>query len=76
MKSFTLLSLNTFGIPFYLGILRLARLARVLKEQSVDVICLQEIQQNAYIHLLLRKLREFYPFYSFEPRRWAPKGGC
>ena len=74
-KTFSLLSLNTFGLPFYLGILRLKRLMHVLRQQPVDMLCFQEIQQNAYIPLALREMRELYPFYAFEARHWAPKGG-
>lgn len=75
IKSFGLLSLNTFGIPFYLAMIRLARLTRVLKQHPVNVVCFQEIQQNAYIPLLVRELQDLYPFYAFAPRRLAPKGG-
>lgn len=74
MSEFSLLSLNTFGIPFYLGWSRLARLARQLDRSQVTAICLQEVQQNAYAPLVRRNLTA-YPHHIFERHRYAPKGG-
>jgi endonuclease/exonuclease/phosphatase family metal-dependent hydrolase len=74
MGEFSLLSLNTFGIPFYLGWERMARLARELDRAPVEVICLQEVQQNAYSHLIQRSLAS-YPHAVFERHQYAPKGG-
>jgi hypothetical protein len=74
MGEFSLLSLNTFGIPFYLGWGRLGRLTRELDRLHVTAICLQEIQQNAYAHLIQRGLTS-YPHSAFERYRYAPKGG-
>ncbi len=74
MDSFSLLSLNTFGIPFFLSWRRLGRLAEEIKRLSFDMLCLQEIQQNAYVPLMLHKL----PEYSSQAHEWnsfAPKGG-
>ena len=74
MGEFSLLSLNTFGLPFYLGWERLNRLARHLDQLPVTVICLQEIQQNTYSHLFERGLASF-PHSAFERHHYAPKGG-
>jgi len=74
MSEFSLLSLNTFGLPFYLGWGRLKRLTRVLDRLSVTAICLQEVQQNAYAPLVRRGLTT-YPHHIFERHRYAPKGG-
>lgn len=74
MSEFSLLSLNTFGLPLYLGWERLGRLADQLNRVPVTAICLQEIQQNAYTHLIQRGLT-FYPHAVFERHRYAPKGG-
>ncbi len=52
MSEFSLLSLNTFGLPLYLGWERLGRMAQQLNRLSVTTICLQEIQQNAYARLV------------------------
>jgi endonuclease/exonuclease/phosphatase family metal-dependent hydrolase len=71
---FSLLSLNTFGIPFYLGWERLGRLTRELDQLSTTVICLQEVQQNAYSPLLQKRLTT-YPHSVIERHRYAPKGG-
>lgn len=74
MCEFSLLSLNTFGLPFYLGWERLGRLARFLNTLPVTAICLQEIQQNSYAHLIQRGLT-FYPYAVYERHHYAPKGG-
>lgn len=74
MPQLTLLSLNTFGLPLFLGWSRLGRLTRELDNYTASVICLQEIQQNAYVPLLLRNLPD-YPHHAFEVNWFAPKGG-
>ena len=78
MKSFTnefsLLSLNTFGLPFFLGWWRLERLATELDNYNATIICFQEIQQNAYVPLLARSLKT-YPHRAVYPHIYAPKGG-
>lgn len=71
---FSLLSLNTFGVPFFLGWGRLVRLARELEQLGPTVICLQEIQQNFYTALLKRHLST-YPHGALFPHIYAPKGG-
>ena len=74
MSEFSLLSLNTFGIPFYLSWERLGRMARQLNRIPVTAICLQEVQQNAYAQLIQRGLTS-YPHSVYERHRYAPKGG-
>lgn len=74
MPELTLLSLNTFGLPLFLGWNRLGRLTRELDHYPASVICLQEIQQNAYVPLLLRNLPD-YPHHAFELSWFAPSGG-
>lgn len=74
MPQFSLLTLNTFGLPFFLGWSRLGRLARELMSYDTNLLCFQEIQQNAYIPLLQRLLAH-YSYSAFEPNRLAPKGG-
>ena len=74
IHEFSLLSLNTFGIPFFLSWGRLIRLAKHLERLSPTVICLQEIQQNAYTPLLIRCLPT-YPYRVIFPHIYAPKGG-
>jgi len=74
-KTFSLLSLNTFALPFYLGASRLKRLMRVLLQQPVDVLCFQEIQQNSYIPLVQHAMKDLYPFFTFGSRHLAPRGG-
>jgi endonuclease/exonuclease/phosphatase family metal-dependent hydrolase len=75
MPSCTLLSLNSFGIPFYLGYARLKRLAVELNRLAPTTICLQEIQQNAYLPMLQRAFAEAYPQFAYFRNPFAPKGG-
>jgi endonuclease/exonuclease/phosphatase family metal-dependent hydrolase len=74
MTSFSLLSLNTFGVPFYLSLGRIKRLALELNRIAPSLICLQEIQQNAYLPLLQHNLTAFSHLAYFR-NRFAPKGG-
>ena len=74
MGEFSLLSLNTFGVPFYLSWSRLRRLAGELNRSAVTTICLQEIQQNAYMPMIRRGLTS-YPYCISERHIYAPKGG-
>ncbi len=73
-QQFSLLSLNTFGIPFFLSWERLVRLAKHLERLDPTIICLQEIQQNAYTPLLVQCLPT-YPQRAIFPHIYAPKGG-
>ena len=74
MPSFSILSLNTFGIPFFLSYWRIIRLAAELSRLAPTVLCLQEIQQNAYLPLLRDGLVD-YPHLAYSRNRFAPKGG-
>lgn len=74
MGEFTLLSLNTFGLPLFLGWNRLNRLLRQLDQVALSVLCLQEIQQNAYVSVLDRGLPD-HKYHAYELNRFAPKGG-
>ncbi|RPI35117.1 MAG: hypothetical protein EHM70_00665 [Chloroflexota bacterium] len=74
MNSFSILSLNTFGVPFYLSFWRIKQLAAELIRLAPSVICLQEIQQNAYLPLLQIGLKD-YPTRVYYRNRFAPKGG-
>jgi endonuclease/exonuclease/phosphatase family metal-dependent hydrolase len=73
MASFSLLSLNTFGVPL-LSSRRLHRLTAELMRLAPTVICLQEIQQNIYLPLLKHGLAP-YSHFAFFHNRIAPKGG-
>lgn len=74
MGEFSLLTLNTFGLPLFLGWWRLARLMKQLDQYGAAVLCFQEIQQNAYVPLLERGLPD-YQYYAYESNWFAPKGG-
>lgn len=74
MSTFTLLSLNTFGIPFFLSLGRIKRLALELNRVAPTVVCLQEIQQNVYLPVLERHLSDYTHLGSFR-HRFAPMGG-
>src|SRR4030095_13760668 len=74
MPAFSLLSLNTFGIPFFLSLGRIKRLASELNRVNPTIVCLQEIQQNIYVPLLERHLAEYSHLASFR-HRYAPQCG-
>jgi endonuclease/exonuclease/phosphatase family metal-dependent hydrolase len=74
VSEFSVLSLNTFGIPFFLSGPRIIRLAQELTRLAPGVLCLQEVQQNAYVPLWQRCLED-YPQTAFEWNSLAPKGG-
>jgi endonuclease/exonuclease/phosphatase family metal-dependent hydrolase len=74
MPALSLLSLNTFGVPFFLSLGRIVRLALALERLAPGVLCLQEIQQNAYLPLLRRYLAH-YPQLAYQKGGLAPNGG-
>ncbi len=74
MPSFTLLTLNSFGLPFFLGWRRMHTLAEELNQRQDTVICLQEIQQESYISVLRKQLTE-YPYQCYKQYLFAPMGG-
>jgi endonuclease/exonuclease/phosphatase family metal-dependent hydrolase len=74
MPSFSLLTLNSFGLPFFLGWQRLNILASELDQRADTVICLQEIQQGAYVPVLRKHLKN-YPYQYFKQNAFAPMGG-
>jgi len=74
MALFSLLSLNTFGVPFYLSTGRIKHLSAELNRLAPSILCLQEIQQNAYLPLLQQGLTS-YSQLAFFRNRFAPKGG-
>ncbi len=74
MPQFSLLTLNTFGLPFFLAWFRLEHLAHKLAAYNTTVLALQEIQQNAYIPLLRGRLPQ-YAHVASAPNRFAPTGG-
>jgi endonuclease/exonuclease/phosphatase family metal-dependent hydrolase len=72
--SFSILSLNAFGVPFYLSSGRIRRLTVELNRHAPSIICLQEIQQNTYLPLLQQGLAA-YTQQAFFRNRFTPKGG-
>lgn len=74
MPSFSLLTLNSFGLPFFLGWRRMGILARELNRREDTVLCLQEIQHDAYLPILKKHLIN-YPNQCYHPNLLAPMGG-
>lgn len=74
MTALLLLTLNTFGIPFFISHRRIKRIAVILNQLAPSVICLQEIQQNVYISPLKQSLTTYSDFAYFH-NLIAPKGG-
>jgi endonuclease/exonuclease/phosphatase family metal-dependent hydrolase len=74
MPSFSLLTINSFGLPFFLGLNRMKILAKELSSRNPTVISLQEIQQNVYLPIL-RDYLTGYPHQAFRQNFLAPMGG-
>jgi endonuclease/exonuclease/phosphatase family metal-dependent hydrolase len=72
--SFSLLTLNCFGLWLPGTRSRLLALAQELDHRSYDVVCLQEIQLHRYQRLLVKECAS-YPYPLYEPYFHCPKGG-
>jgi endonuclease/exonuclease/phosphatase family metal-dependent hydrolase len=72
--SFSLLTLNCFGLWLPNTARRLLALAKELDQSSYQVVCLQEIQLHAYQRLLVKECGS-YPHSRYEPYAHCPKGG-
>ena len=72
--SFSLLTLNCFGLLLPNTRRRLAALAAELERSHYDVVCLQEIQLHAYQRLLVNGCASF-PYAVHMPFVHCPKGG-
>lgn len=73
-NSFSLLTLNCFGLWLPNTKRRLKALAQELEQRSNQIICLQEIQLHKYRRLLETACASYrYPLY--EPYFHCPKGG-
>src|SRR6266496_1459315 len=73
-NSFSLLTLNCFGLWLPNTKPRLLALARELEQSSDQVICLQEIQLHRYQELLVRACPS-YTYAMYERYFHCPKGG-
>ncbi|HJZ46275.1 MAG TPA: endonuclease/exonuclease/phosphatase family protein, partial [Roseiflexaceae bacterium] len=74
MPTFSLLTLNCFGVPTPTTHPRLLALARELNARDDQIVCLQEVQSHAYRRLLMRAC-DSYPHAAYAPFVHAPKGG-
>ncbi|HVO42073.1 MAG TPA: endonuclease/exonuclease/phosphatase family protein [Aggregatilineales bacterium] len=74
MPEISMLTMNIFGVPLPSTRRRLATLARELNHADYDVVCLQEVQANTYLHRLLRDCKS-YAERAYAPFVHAPKGG-
>jgi endonuclease/exonuclease/phosphatase (EEP) superfamily protein YafD len=73
-ESFSLLTFNCFGGYLPNTGRRLLALAHELEHRDDQVVCLQEIQLNRYLKLLLKACGS-YPYHNYEPYVQCPKGG-
>jgi len=74
MDSFSLLTLNCFGLWLPNTRRRLLALARELEQSPYQVVCLQEIQLHEYQNLLVKECNSYSYTFS-EPYIHCPKGG-
>ena len=72
--SFSLLTLNCFGLLLPHTKSRLQALAKELDKRHYQVVCLQEIQLHRYRKLLIDECTS-YPFAFYESYHHCPKGG-
>ncbi len=74
MPTFSLVTLNCFGVPAPGTSARLRTLARLLDDHPASVVCLQEVQTRPYCKLLLQATTRYHAA-AYEPFIHAPKGG-
>jgi endonuclease/exonuclease/phosphatase family metal-dependent hydrolase len=74
MPTFSLLTLNCFGVPTGTTRRRLWTLARELEQRDHAIVALQEVQAHRYRRLLSAACTS-YPARAYEPFAHAPKGG-
>jgi len=73
-NSFSLITLNCFGLWLPNTRRRLLALAQELEQRSNQVVCLQEIQLHKYQKLLVKACASF-SYALYEPYFHCPKGG-
>ncbi|HZE86796.1 MAG TPA: endonuclease/exonuclease/phosphatase family protein [Methylomirabilota bacterium] len=72
----SLLNFNTLGTPFFAPFItkRYQAFAKIINENPLDILCLQEVA--TYYHLsLLRKYLQGFPFVAYEKQLYGPQGG-
>jgi endonuclease/exonuclease/phosphatase family metal-dependent hydrolase len=74
MPTFSLLTLNCFGVPTGTTRRRLFVLARELEQSDYAILAFQEVQAHRYRRLLSRACAS-YQARAYEPFAHAPKGG-
>jgi endonuclease/exonuclease/phosphatase family metal-dependent hydrolase len=74
MTTFSLLTINCYGVPAPGTSRRLSLLANRLNQESLSAVCLQEVQSHRYRRQLVRECVS-YPEAAFERFIHAPKGG-
>jgi endonuclease/exonuclease/phosphatase family metal-dependent hydrolase len=74
MKTFSLVSLNIFGLPLLAPPRRLRAIMREIEGSGASLACLQEVQTHAYLHTL-RSACGTYEHHAFSRRTFSPEGG-
>src|SRR4051812_31083694 len=75
-KQFSFLTFNTLGTPILSPNLRARyhKIAKMLNDSHVDIVCLQEVQTYYHVHVLKKFMRS-YPYVLFNKNFVGPKGG-
>jgi endonuclease/exonuclease/phosphatase family metal-dependent hydrolase len=73
-QEFNVVTLNAFGVPLGRTRARLLTIARELNDVRLDAVSLQEVQMYYYAPMLGAAFTNF-PYVSWEPHLYAPKGG-
>ncbi|MBA3530804.1 MAG: endonuclease/exonuclease/phosphatase family protein [Ardenticatenales bacterium] len=74
LHQFNVVTLNAFGVPTIRTRARLRTIARELNDRALNAVCLQEVQLQRYVPVLSGAFSNF-PYASWEPHLYAPKGG-
>lgn len=72
----SLLTFNTLGTPFLAPMIsqRYHKIAEILNNEPIDIICFQEVQTYYHLHLLKSRLKNFRHV-SYQRFLYGPKGG-
>lgn len=72
----SLITINTLGTPVFAPFItaRYKKMAEIINEQEIDIVCLQEIQTYYHLYLFKKYLKNF-PYVMYQSFFYGPKGG-
>lgn len=74
--TFSLITFNTLGTPVFAPDItaRYKKIAEIINEQNIEIVCLQEIQTYYHLYLFKKYLKDF-PYVIYQKFLYGPKGG-